>query len=307
MHIDETPTDMEASTLGSADAATDMNFAQDFVICEDAPADEDMADANVNPEPELFRQSQISEASQEYGDENASPIDASRVSPRRAAAVPTATCTPVRAFQHRGEVCHTVSKVPLKPSADFDMTPLHVPKKRGHSLSASLTPRAELDLQAMRQIYPSASELEAAESDSASVITTATSRMGQTLAPAQAATPRRVTTGSLSASGITPGKADRQLLKGVVAYVDVHTAEGAEASSIFVELLGQMGARCVKQWNWNSRASVGPNSPQPGDEGERSKIGVTHVVFKDGGKRTMEKVREAKGRVHCVGVGWVLE
>jgi hypothetical protein len=72
--------------------------------------------------------------------------------------------------------------------------------------------------------------------------------------------------------------------------------EGADASAIFVELLTQMGARCVKHWTWN-----------PNDDDASAKIGITHVVYKDGGKRTMERVRETRGIVQCVGVGWVLE
>ena len=103
-----------------------------------------------------------------------------------------------------------------------------------------------------------------------------------------------------------------------MVYVDVHTTEGADASGIFVDLLTQMGARCVRHWNWNPRAS----SSLPRDAAfdydaaieearEAStpggKIGITHVVFKDGGKRTLEKVRDSKGVVLCVGVGWVLE
>ncbi len=112
-----------------------------------------------------------------------------------------------------------------------------------------------------------------------------------------------------------------QTLKGAVVFVDVYTSEGSDASGIFVELLTQMGARCVKQWNWNPNHVIG-NSAEgstingPGVDVEvtagatapsRQKVGITHVVFKDGGKRTMEKVREAKGVVLCVGVGWVLE
>ena len=99
-----------------------------------------------------------------------------------------------------------------------------------------------------------------------------------------------------------------RLLRGAVVFVDVHTSEGADASSIFVDLLTQMGARCVKQWNWNSRDSVaGVYSPSGADSSGDSRVGITHVVFKDGGKRTMEKVREARDVVACVGVGWVLE
>jgi hypothetical protein len=64
-----------------------------------------------------------------------------------------------------------------------------------------------------------------------------------------------------------------------------------------------MGARCVKEWRWNPRSSV-----HGGDDlAAMSKIGITHVVYKDGGKRTLEKVRDAKGEVTCVGVRWVLE
>ena len=90
---------------------------------------------------------------------------------------------------------------------------------------------------------------------------------------------------------------DPALLRGAVVFVDVHTSEGADASGIFVELLGQMGARCVKTWSWN------PSSPE---DGHSSKVGITHVVYKDGGKRTLEKVRESGGVVQCVGVSWVL-
>jgi hypothetical protein len=74
-----------------------------------------------------------------------------------------------------------------------------------------------------------------------------------------------------------------------------------------------MGAKCVKSWNWSgNRRSLSPESAlspeSSGDDGFGSrKIGVTHVVFKDGGKRTLEKVREAAGAVQCVGVGWVLD
>ncbi len=88
---------------------------------------------------------------------------------------------------------------------------------------------------------------------------------------------------------------DPGLLRGAVVFVDVHTTEGADASGIFVELLTLMGARCVKSWAWN-----------PAADGS-AKVGITHVVYKDGGKRTMEKVRQCAGLVQCVGVSWVLE
>ena len=86
-------------------------------------------------------------------------------------------------------------------------------------------------------------------------------------------------------------------------YVDVHTTEGEDASGIFIELLQQMGAKCFKTWSWNPRASVSPEDAAD----PRDKVGITHVVFKDGGVRTLEKVRQAAGVVKCVGVGWVLD
>ncbi|KAK3951791.1 hypothetical protein QBC32DRAFT_362353 [Pseudoneurospora amorphoporcata] len=95
-----------------------------------------------------------------------------------------------------------------------------------------------------------------------------------------------------------------KLLRGAVVYCDVHTAEGADASGLFIELLSQMGARCVKNWSWNPNAGASGDEPvsAPGH-----KIGITHVVFKDGSKRTLEKVKESQGVVQCVGVSWVLD
>ena len=93
------------------------------------------------------------------------------------------------------------------------------------------------------------------------------------------------------------------VLHGAIVYVEVHTTEGADASGVYVDLLTQMGARCVKDWRWNPRASI--NGAE--DPVNPTKAGITHVVYKDGGKRTLEKVRDAKGEIWCVGVRWVLE
>lgn len=95
------------------------------------------------------------------------------------------------------------------------------------------------------------------------------------------------------------------VLQGAIVYVDVHTTEGEDASGIFVELLQQMGARCVKNWSWNPRASLLPTESSA--EQKDGKVGITHVIYKDGGIRTLEKVRHAAGLVKCVGVGWVLD
>jgi len=102
----------------------------------------------------------------------------------------------------------------------------------------------------------------------------------------------------------TPGTRDDlnpNLLRGAVVFVDVHTTEGADASGVFMELLTQMGARCRKTWDWN------PSSPSSNADASSNKVGITHIVYKDGGKRTLEKVRQTNGLVHCVGVSWVLD
>ncbi|KAL2424135.1 hypothetical protein ABEF95_001578 [Exophiala dermatitidis] len=113
-----------------------------------------------------------------------------------------------------------------------------------------------------------------------------------------------------------PLKTVGNILNGAVVHYDIHTTEGQDASGVFVELLTAMGARCVKEWKWNPRATAGVRArasmPALGsatghDSGLLSNPGVTHVVYKDGGKRTLEKVRSANGSVLCVGVGWVLD
>ncbi|KAI9794251.1 MAG: hypothetical protein M1816_006177 [Peltula sp. TS41687] len=110
----------------------------------------------------------------------------------------------------------------------------------------------------------------------------------------------------------TPTKTPRpagfsQILRGAVVFVDVYTAEGANASSLFIESLTQMGARCVRQWNWNPNNATSSNGNLINGTNNVPRIGITHVVFKDGGKRTMEKVRASNGVVSCVGVAWVLD
>ena len=86
-------------------------------------------------------------------------------------------------------------------------------------------------------------------------------------------------------------KATKGPLNGVIAFVDVRTADGDDASAPFSEALKNLGARVIKQWNWNGE--------------EVDKIGITHVIFKQGGPRTLSKVKLAKGAVKCVGLGWI--
>ncbi|KAG0134674.1 hypothetical protein HOY82DRAFT_499857 [Tuber indicum] len=85
------------------------------------------------------------------------------------------------------------------------------------------------------------------------------------------------------------------VLAGAVVFVDVYTADGADASGPYVHTLRGLGARVLKAWNWNP------------DGGNKDKIGITHVVFKEGSPRTLQKVKDSKGVVVCVGVGWVIQ
>ncbi|KAG7107670.1 hypothetical protein HYQ45_018264 [Verticillium longisporum] len=225
----------------------------------------------------------LSEASQEYGDENEMPVD-----PAMNDGLSIPPTTPLRNLTRE---FHTVSKVPLKAADDSTPRPK---KKRAASISRlpvsrptqGLTRSATvISYSPMKNNRPALEpkhDVEQPEPLQSAPVTPTKSDVWSTLGT-PARTPRR--------------DVDPALLSGAVVFVDVHTSEGDDASGIFVELLAQMGARSVKNWNWNPD-SAGPDS---------SKIGITHVVYKDGGQRTLEKVRQAKGVVQCVGVSWVLD
>lgn len=253
---------------------------------EDSIVDVEMVDADI---PVIaFNGSQESQVSEEYGDENAVPVNVPTTAmeqlPQEDLKV---TCTPAKVINtYPREIC-TVSKVPLRPAGEE--SPLKVPKKRRKSIAGPI---------ASAEPVPAVTPVGQA--------TTPTKGGGRSK-PTSPFKPRSSNDDSLIETPKSLRKrVASEALKGAVVYVDVHTTEGEDASSIFLDLLNQMGARCVKQWSWNPRASVGRHSPNQSDH-DNNKVGITHVVFKDGGKRTMEKVRESRGAVFCVGVGWVLE
>jgi len=268
----QTQTDAIEQELGEQFAVADLGLLEAEVA--------DPTTLEVEEAPEVA----LSEASQEYGDENDDFIDPELL------ALPLPTTpkneTPKRVLAER--VFHTVSKIPLKAAADdTPMRPVTV--KRSASISRLPIQRPSHGLSRSNTVIsyspskkPSLTH-EVKDVTMDDVPTTPAKsdmEMWSTIAT-PARTPRR--------------DLDTSLLKGAVCFVDVHTSEGADASLIFTELLTQMGARCVKSWNWNGCSEDG------------SKIGITHVVFKDGGKRTLEKSRATDGVVSCVGVGWVLE
>jgi hypothetical protein len=264
-------------------------------------------------EPLDVIESAVSEASQEYGDENAPPEEQIFDLTERPAPIATAdACTPTKVFPQR--TFHTVSKVPLKPAAED--SPCR-PMKRSNSLSGPLSPRkAPLVLASPLVRSKTVASFSPASRTSRSRPSTVLTQDYYTpTKPSSTLEPS--TPGTISYQfAATPSRTPRPdlcptTLKGATVFVDVHTTEGADASSLFVELLSQMGAHCVKTWSWNPRASISQSGVD--DEPKRpstpasQKVGITHVVYKDGGKRTLEKVRWAQGAVSCVGVGWVLE
>ncbi|KAJ9300725.1 hypothetical protein DTO271G3_1889 [Paecilomyces variotii] len=211
--------------------------------------------------------------------------------------------TPKRATPGHLRTVHTVSKVPLRPEGM--VSPLKVSRKRARSLSSGPATRASPRIRAMTksQTSPAVSP----RKHSLALRPSQQEYSDQADEPARADDPPTSAKSRRVSSPVDPFQdaADEpQVLKGVSAFVDVHTTEGEDASGIFIELLTQMGARCVKSWSWNPRASL---SPVDGAEPRENKVGITHVIYKDGGVRTLEKVRQAGGLVKCVGVSWVLD
>lgn len=291
---------------------------------EDCFYSEITADQELNPiahpsacetmnEKAEVNENSLSQSFEEYGDENSLPVDLEGIERGPDGDNPGLTCTPATVFAPYPREIHTVSKVPLRPAGDD--SPIKMPRKRSRSLACSTqtvngSEIARTDGFGHSFLNPKASYLPDVPESTGSLedenVTPTKSVIDLPRTPCSVAFSSYGTPGRTVRKGLVPN-----VLKGAVVYVDVHTSEGADASGIFLDLLTQMGARCVKQWQWNPRAGASrtnddgasaSDSDSPGN-----KIGITHVVYKDGGKRTLEKVREAKGVVLCVGVGWVLE
>ncbi|RFU72438.1 breast cancer suppressor brct [Trichoderma arundinaceum] len=228
----------------------------------------------------------LSDASQEYGDENQVPVDGAAPSSQPQAPPVTPVGRPMtRSF-------NTTTKVPLKPADDSTPSPL---KKKSFSASRAAPKRPSQPRRGAPVVSYSPDK---PRRRSLRNVSTISEEPEQSAEPSTPAAKMDMWT-SIGTPARTPRKdLNPILLRGAIVFVDVHTSEGADASGIFVELLTQMGARCPQKWNWN---------PSNANNNESTKVGITHVVFKDGSKRTLEKVREANGVVQCVGVSWVLD
>ncbi|PBP18176.1 hypothetical protein BUE80_DR010736 [Diplocarpon rosae] len=270
----------EASASEAEEQQLDMASRSDSDANDPENAVEQFQEPGIESTPEPAP----SEASQEYGDENALPIDPQLLVLAAQSPAPRAYSTPQPKRILGERVFHTISKVPLKAAA------LDSPMKRSASISPLPSQRPTSQLSRKNTVI--------SYSPSQTTSSTQPRQQGEDVVMQDnIATPSK--SAAWSNMG-TPARTPRRdvntaLLKGAVVFVDVHTSEGADASALFTELLTQMGARCVKTWNWNRNAE------------DTSKIGITHVVFKDGGKRTLERAKETNGVVSCVGVGWVCE
>ncbi|KAJ8122598.1 hypothetical protein ONZ43_g1248 [Nemania bipapillata] len=244
-----------------------------------------------------LQEKSVLQASHENGNENAAPIDPTLISHgadgRTSQLNPK---TPKRTFASR-EV-YTVSKVPLKRADDSPP----VGAKRHCSTTSKLSlqrPAGPFSNVSFPAKHSSQMGMDGQTDESKLALATPSKPASR----AAIGTPARTTRPDLNPA----------LLRGAIVFVDVHTTEGADAGRIFVDLLNSMGARCVKSWPWNPASStVGEANAQKASMGApgpsiHPKIGITHVVFKDGGKRTLEKVIESNGAVKCVGVSWVLD
>ena len=277
-----------------------------------------------NFDPEYLNQATVlakrqqSEDLEEFGDENAVPIDPQLFNLQYTPRPTLETCTPSRVFQPNPREIHTVSKVPLRPAGDG--SPITLRRLRSQSFSGSCV-MAEDNLRPRMNRSNTVISYSLGDDNDADLELDCDAEGTQTYTAIGSATEATSTpTNKTSSSFATPLRTPRvglnaQIMRGAVVFVDVHTTEGADASGIFIELLTQMGAKCVKQWIWNPRVTSTQEpeklcATQCGPPNEANcvgKVGITHVVYKDGGKRTLEKIRESKGLVLCVGVGWVLE
>lgn len=286
------------SVLGQAEAQE--AFEEETEISEDEGETEVFGDENVMPpsDPTVTLPASL------FEDNSNEPTPVQRVSPVPRTSPLPMSVTPVRRDPAQPRTAHTVSKAPLRPDGDGG---LNVSKKRSRSMSPGVNKNGQIRFSPRKSNRRSLKPFDLEKVPEPSSTPNFSKR-------AKSATPRQSPARSPAKSSARKRQeGSSSVLRGAVVYADVHTSDGADASGIFVELLSQMGARCVKSWGWNPRtASLSP--PADGDGGgdhcsavEATKVGITHVVYKDGGVRTLEKVREANGVVKCVGVGWVLE
>lgn len=230
-------------------------------------------------EHELTIMGQTSPSKDETEDNEQTPVPAT---------TQPATSTPNMPIPRKFHMHTVVSKVPLKPEAEDSPAPkLQIKKrKRPHSLGAQpdfvdisdrVTPA-----KAARTSSPDVTSTRATPASSA--IRTPGSKLSSEKST------RRVVSTPVSRTPLTDvsnNNGDSSILRGTTIYVDVRTSEGADASTIYIELLTNLGARIVRDWKENSN--------------------LTHIVYKDGSPKILEKARLSDSDVKVVGVSWPLD
>ncbi|KAL4922553.1 hypothetical protein BDW62DRAFT_54947 [Aspergillus aurantiobrunneus] len=263
----------------------------------------------VSDAPEEFNDDSHDETEEQQAETANYPAFERLAEPEGNEAISLLPATPAKNLRLPRETYHTVSKVPLKPEGEI--SPLKISRKRGRSLSITSPVRSsprlrDFVLPPKERRTPESPPRKSPRVQQGSIRKSLSKETPNKSVEAPQTQRGRTPSRSASASK-TPRKQVspyEYCLNGAVVYVDVHTTEGEDASGIFIELLQQMGAKCMRNWSWNPRMSLSPEEDAPS---LNSKVGITHVVFKDGGVRTLEKVRQAGGLVKCVGVGWVLD
>lgn len=75
---------------------------------------------------------------------------------------------------------------------------------------------------------------------------------------------------------------------GLVFYLEIRGTDGSDQNILFSPLVEELGGRVVPSWTTNGMT-------------------VTHVVFKDGEVRTLEKIAASNGEVQLVNIAYLLE
>ncbi|KTW29823.1 hypothetical protein T552_01028 [Pneumocystis carinii B80] len=100
----------------------------------------------------------------------------------------------------------------------------------------------------------------------------------------------------------------------VTAYLDIKAMDNNDASLSFKCILTELGATIKEKWNWTA-PSTDMLIRMDNSNGFQS-IGITHVVWRSGSTKILEKVKAANNylekinesrKIHCVGINWIMK
>ena len=247
----------------------------------------------VNGSPDPLHEHDLSDRMSPPATTVAAPIATDSMPPT----VSSAVCTPNLPIPRKFNLNTIVTKVPLKPEGQESPFKLDI-KKRKRPLSLGGQPESRpIDIfgrsSSTKQARTSISSDAATSSRKASATTpvseTPTSNISRRTATINSA--RRVVSTPTSRTPLNPVvDTTTNVLNGATVYIDVRTSEGADATAIYIDLLSNLGAKVIKEWKESSSLS--------------------HVIYKDGNPKTLEKLRTASAdekNVKCIGVSWLLD